>query len=82
MRPDDNDLIRRSVAYRVAVLVGESGLGVGEAAEQVVRDELRPGDGGLIAVGADGAIAMVFNTPAMFRGAADSRGRFEVKIGD
>jgi beta-aspartyl-peptidase (threonine type) len=74
------EFIRRSVAYRVASLVGDGGLSVAEAAEQVVHRELQAGDGGLIVVGAAGEIAMVFNTPAMYRGAADSRGRFEVLI--
>jgi isoaspartyl peptidase/L-asparaginase-like protein (Ntn-hydrolase superfamily) len=34
----------------------------------------------VIAVGRDGTIALVFNTEGMYRGAADSTGRFEVKI--
>jgi beta-aspartyl-peptidase (threonine type) len=76
------EFIRRSVAFRVATLVRETGLSVGEAARKVVQDELRQGDGGLIAVGADGDVAMVFNTPGMFRGAADSAGRFELGIWD
>jgi len=74
------EYIRRSVASRVAALVGEQGLTVAEAADRVVHGELQPGDGGLIVVGADGAIALAFNTPGMLRGAADSRGRFEVAI--
>jgi beta-aspartyl-peptidase (threonine type) len=41
---------------------------------------LQPGDGGVITVDRDGEIAMVFNTGGMFRGAADSGGRFEVAI--
>jgi beta-aspartyl-peptidase (threonine type) len=76
------EFIRHGVAFRVANLVRETGLELGAAAERVVGEGLRPGDGGLIAVGRDGEIAMVFNTPGMFRGAADSSGRFEVWIWD
>jgi hypothetical protein len=46
----------------------------------MVHEVLRPGDGGLIAVGPDGAIVIEFNTASMFRGAADSAGRFEVGL--
>ena len=51
-----------------------------EAAEFVVHRRLEVGDGGIIAVSKGGEIAMVFNTPGMFRGAADANGRFEIKI--
>jgi beta-aspartyl-peptidase (threonine type) len=74
------EFIRRAVAYQVAARVEHSGVGVREAAEQIVHVQLQPGEGGLIALGADGEIAMVFNTQGMYRGAADSDGRFEVHI--
>ena len=48
---------------------------------RMIEDTLRPGDGGIIAVGQDGSIAMRFNTEGMFRGAANSQGRFDVAIG-
>ena len=51
-----------------------------EAEEEVVHGILEPGDGGVIGVGRDGSIALVFNTEGMFRGAADSTGRLEVAI--
>ena len=51
-----------------------------EAAEAVIHGKLDSGDGGLIAVSATGEIALVFNSAGMFRGAADSSGRFEVGI--
>jgi len=38
------------------------------------------GDGGLIAIGADGQIVMDFSTEGMFRGARDSGGRREIAI--
>ncbi len=74
------EFIRRTVAYDVSALIEYAGLSVGEAARRVIDEKLRQGDGGLIAVGPDGEIAMEFNTNAMFRGAANSLGRFEVGI--
>jgi L-asparaginase / beta-aspartyl-peptidase len=74
------EFIRHNVAHTVSALVELAGLSVQEAAEKVIHGKLQPGDGGLIAVDHDGKIALVFNTPGMFRGAADSTGRFEVRI--
>ncbi len=72
--------IRNAVAHDVSALIEYKGLGVAEAARAVVDGKLEPGDGGLIAVGASGEIAMVYNYEGMFRGAADATGRFEVAI--
>ena len=74
------EFIRFTVAYRIAALMENRGMSVAEAAREVVTRVLQPGDGGVIAVDRDGNVAMVFNTPGMFRGAADSGGRFEVAI--
>ena len=46
----------------------------------MVHQNLKAGDGGVIGVVRDGSIALVFNSEGMYRGAADSNGRFEVKI--
>ena len=75
---------------------GGIGLGFAEAVAQAGADvciwgrnaekneaaigKLDEGDGGLIAVSATGEIALVFNSAGMFRGAADSAGRFDVAI--
>jgi L-asparaginase / beta-aspartyl-peptidase len=72
--------IRHTVAHDVSALIEYRGLSVQAAAEEVVHKKLKVGDGGLIAVGHDGSIALVFNTTGFYRGAADGRGRFEVKI--
>ncbi len=72
--------IRNNVAHDVSALVEYRGLSLQEAAEAVIHGKLNPGDGGLIAVGHDGSLALVFNSPGMFRGAADSTGRFDVAI--
>ena len=72
--------IRHNVAADICARVRYAGLGVGEAARLVVDEVLNEGEGGVIVVGRDGTIAMEFNTVAMFRGAADSSGRFETSI--
>ena len=72
--------IRHSVAHTVATLVEYAGMGVQAAAAKVIHQELQKGDGGLVAVGRDGSIALEFNSDGMYRGAADSGGRFEVAI--
>ncbi|MFQ5877886.1 MAG: isoaspartyl peptidase/L-asparaginase family protein [Acidobacteriota bacterium] len=74
------EFIRHNVAYRISALMEFGGVPLQRAAEEVVRRTLRPGEGGVIAVGRDGSVALVFNTEGMFRGAADSSGRFEVAI--
>ncbi|HEX5757614.1 MAG TPA: isoaspartyl peptidase/L-asparaginase [Thermoanaerobaculia bacterium] len=72
--------IRHAVAYDISARMKYRGLSVEEAARQVVFEVLQPDDGGVVAVGRDGAIAMPFNSPGMYRGAADAAGRFEVAI--
>lgn len=72
--------IRHTVAHDISALIEYRGLSLQEAAEAVIHHKLEEGDGGIIGVGADGSIALVFNSPGMFRGAADANGRFEVKI--
>lgn len=75
------EFIRHAVAHSVADRVRLLGETVTAAARHVVEETLQPGDGGLIAVGRDGEIAMVFNTPSMLRAAADASGRLEIGIG-
>jgi beta-aspartyl-peptidase (threonine type) len=76
------EFIRRAVAFQVSSLMKHAGLTLQEAAEEVVRRQLEQGDGGLIALAADGQVAMVFNTPGMLRGVADSTGHIEIRIWD
>jgi beta-aspartyl-peptidase (threonine type) len=59
-----------------------TGASINEAAEKVIFEKLQPGDGGIIGVSHTGEIAMVFNSPGMFRAAADANGRYEVSIWD
>ena len=72
--------IRNTVARDIAALVEYKGMSAEEAAEAVIHGKLDKGDGGAIVVGRDGSIALVFTSVGMYRGAADSLGRFEVAI--
>ncbi|MGH7131861.1 MAG: isoaspartyl peptidase/L-asparaginase family protein [Phycisphaerales bacterium] len=72
--------IRHTVARNVAALMEYGNLNLRDAAARMVFVSLKPDDGGLIAVSAAGEIALVYNSEGMFRGAANSKGHFEVKI--
>ena len=54
------------------------------AAREVVQTKLKEfgGEGGIIAVDAKGNAALEFNSPGMFRGVRDSKGRREIAIYD
>jgi beta-aspartyl-peptidase (threonine type) len=71
---------RRCAAKDVAARVRYGGAGLAEAAGAVVFGSLAPGDGGVVAVGSGGEVAMPFNSPGMWRACADSNGRFEVGV--
>jgi beta-aspartyl-peptidase (threonine type) len=72
--------IRHTVARTIAARVEYLGETCSEAAKHVIQERLQPGDGGVIGVGRDGGIVWEFNSEGMFRGAADSTGRFETRI--
>jgi beta-aspartyl-peptidase (threonine type) len=74
------EFIRHGIARRVGTLMLYEERSLADAARTTVHHLLRPGDGGIIAVGRDGSIAMEYNTAGMYRGAADSTGRFEARI--
>ncbi len=74
------EFIRHNVAHTVCMLTEVGRMTLAEAADHMVRERLKPGDGGVIAVSQSGDIAMPFNTEGMYRGAATSRGRFEVAL--
>lgn len=69
--------IRAAVAHEIASLMRYRGVGVQDAADEVVMRQLvrLGGSGGVIAIGRDGSIAMPFNSQGMLRGAMDSLGR-------
>lgn len=72
--------IRHTIAKSIAAAIEYRGMSAEQAASHAVHRLLDPDDGGVIVVSHTGEIAMVFNTSGMFRGAADSGGRFEVGI--
>lgn len=76
--------IRGVVAHDIAARMRYGGMSVQEAASAVVMDELpaigEGGTGGVIALDAEGNIAMPFNTPGMYRGYVDTEGNLVVQI--
>ena len=62
--------IRGTAAHSVAARIELLGESVGNAANHVIHQVLPPlgGDGGLVAVGADGAVSLAFNSEGMYRG--------------
>ena len=74
--------IRYTVAREISALMEYQNLTVQQAAEEVVMNRLKKagGEGGVIAVDHKGNIALVFNSPGMYRAAADSKGRHETAI--
>lgn len=74
------EFIRHAVAHRICSLLGLRGASLAGAVREVIHGVLRPGDGGVIAVDADGRLALDFNSGGMFRGATDASGRFETAI--
>lgn len=73
--------IRYAVAHDASARVAYLGESIAKAVQHIIHQKLKPGYGGIIAVSRTGEIAMDFNTPGMFRGAADSKGRFEIGLG-
>lgn len=74
------EFIRHNVAHSISSRMALTGEGLEEAARAVIHRTLAEGDGGVIGVDAAGHITLTFNTTGMYRGAADSAGRFEVGI--
>ena len=62
--------IRYAVAYDIAARMEYKGLSVTQAAREVVMGKLaeKGGSGGVVALSKTGEIAMIFNTPGMYRG--------------
>jgi beta-aspartyl-peptidase (threonine type) len=73
--------IRHAVAYDISARLAYRQQPLADAVNEILTKRLNPNDGGIIAIGADGTIAMDFSTAGMARAAADSGGRREVKIG-
>ena len=74
------EFIKHTVTHDISALMEYKGLSLRQAMDQVIHHKLKPGDGGVIGVAHDGSLGLVFNSEGMYRGAADSNGRFEVRI--
>lgn len=74
--------LRMVAAHDIAARMRYAHMTLVEAAAAVMASKLgaTPGSGGLIAIDAQGNIAMPFNTERMFRGYADTDGKFVVGI--
>lgn len=74
--------IRLSVAREVCDLVRFKHLPLQQAADEVIHKELDAlhGDGGVIAIAADGQMAWSFNTPGMFRARIAEGGKLQIGI--
>ena len=74
--------IRSVVAYDITALMKYRDMSLQEAADEVVKKKLveTGGDGGVIAVDAQGNIAMPFNTSGMYRASMDKDGKIYVGI--
>ena len=74
--------IRGVVAYDVSCLMEYRGLSLAEATNEVINHRVLKlgGDGGLIAVDAQGNVAMPFNTEGMYRGFVTSAGNTRIAI--
>jgi L-asparaginase / beta-aspartyl-peptidase len=74
--------IRLAVAHSICARMQFLGDSVSEAAAAVIHGPLTELDatGGVIAIDAEGRVAMPFNTPGMFRGTIDAEGNVTVEI--
>ncbi len=76
------EFIRHAVAHSIATRVRLLDEPLQAAADQVVMQELKKREIGDIAVDRLGNIAFSYSSEGMYRGAADSDGRFEIAIWD
>ncbi len=74
--------IRYAVAYDVHARMAYGGATLKEATDAVIHQTLekKGGTGGLIALDAQGNVAMPFNTPGMYRGYLKAGGEREIKF--
>ncbi|MCL7043673.1 hypothetical protein MKW94_002832 [Papaver nudicaule] len=73
-------IIRATVARDVAALMEYKGLSLGDASKYVIHESVPKGNAGLVAVSANGEVAMEFNTIGMFRACATEDGYSEIGI--
>lgn len=76
------EFIRHVAAHSIHARMSLAGESLETACDHLVHKTLRPGDGGLIAVGKDGSWSMPYNSLGMFRAVASSDGTSMVAIWD
>ncbi len=74
--------IRHTVARDICARMQFGGMTLEEASSAVIMEELvgANGEGGIVAVDTAGEVALVFNTPGMYRASIDAMGRKVVGI--
>lgn len=72
--------IRHTVGRSIGARVEFAGDDLQSAVRAVVHEKLKPDDGGVIAVDRHGNLCADYNSAGMYRGLADSTGRFDVRI--
>ena len=78
---DGEYFIRATVAHDVSALMEYRGMSLQEAAQSVLDKVAKlGGSGGLIAIDRQGNIALLYNTPGMYRGYVDPNGKYVVEI--
>ena len=72
--------MRAVVSYDISCLMEYCGLSMTDACDRVINDKLKSmgGEGGLIAVNANGEYAFCFNSAGMYRGALTANGQKEI----
>lgn len=74
------EFYRRCACHAVAAHMAYGGASLAQAVHSLVFEDMKPGDGGVVAVDRGYNICMAFNSVGMYRGCADSCGRFEVAV--
>jgi beta-aspartyl-peptidase (threonine type) len=72
--------IRAAAAHEICARVAYKGESIEQAAHAVVMEQIPAlgGDGGVIALDAQGHVAMPYNTAGMYRGSIDAEGKIDI----
>ena len=73
------EFIRNAIAYDISAQMKYANTDLESAVSKNLKQTLKPGFGGIIALDHNGAIVMEYNTRGMACAAADANGRFEVR---
>jgi beta-aspartyl-peptidase (threonine type) len=76
------EFIRHAAAHELGARIRLAGQSLQDAANSVIFDILKPEDGGLIALGRDGSLALPYSSLGMYRAWIDLKGQAQVAIWD